>query len=224
MRRTIAERVTASYQSAPHITFTSRVDFTEFEAVRARLNQRAAQEGLPHCSVTALLVQLVAHTLRGHPWLNARLVSAAHGEEIHLLQAINIGVAVALPDGLIVPVVHDADRKSGREIAAEVRLLVEKARANQLTPAEVAGGTFTISNLGSFGIEQFTAILNPGQTGILAVGAAVPEPIAVEGQVQIRPVVRLTLSVDHRVVDGAVAAHFMADLRELLEAPALVLW
>ena len=224
MRRTIAERMVASYQSAPHITFTARVDFTEFEAARARLNQRAEREDAPRFSVTALLVQLAARALRSHPMLNARLVNTAEQTEIHLMHAVNIGVAVALPEGLIVPVVRDADRKAGREIAAEVQQLAAKAREGRLAPGDVVGGTFTISNLGPFGVEQFTAILNPGQTGILAVGAAVREPVAVGNEVQIRPMVHLTLAVDHRVVDGAVAAHFLADLRALLETPSLVLW
>jgi pyruvate dehydrogenase E2 component (dihydrolipoamide acetyltransferase) len=224
MRRTIAERMVASYQSAPHITFTARVDFTEFEAARARLNQRAEREDAPRFSVTALLVQLAARALRSHPMLNARLVNTAEQTEIHLMHAVNIGVAVALPEGLIVPVVRDADRKAGREIAAEVQQLAAKARDGRLAPGDVVGGTFTISNLGPFGVEQFTAILNPGQTGILAVGAAVREPVAVGNEVQIRPMVHLTLAVDHRVVDGAVAAHFLADLRALLETPSLVLW
>jgi pyruvate dehydrogenase E2 component (dihydrolipoamide acetyltransferase) len=224
IRRSIAERMLASYQQVPHITFTSRVDLTHFEAARQGWNQRAERAGEPRASVTALLVKLVAQVLPRHPYLNARLVSGAQGDEIHLLKQVNIGVAVALPEGLIVPVVHDADRKPGRQIAAEVRELAEKARQSRLAPADVAGGTFTISNLGPFGIEQFTAIINPGQTGILAVGATVQEPYAVDGQVQLRPVVRLTLSVDHRVVDGARAAHFMADLREVLENPALGLW
>lgn len=224
MRRTIAERMLASYQQVPHITFTSRVDLTHFEAARQGWNERAGREGKPRASVTALLVRLVAGVLPQHPYLNARLVHAEGGDEIHLLKQVNIGVAVALPEGLIVPVVHAADRKPGREIAAQVRELAEKARQGRLAPADVAGGTFTLSNLGPFGIEQFTAIINPGQTAILAVGATVEEPYAVEGQIRLRPVVRLTLSVDHRVVDGAQAAHFMADLREVLENPALGLW
>jgi pyruvate dehydrogenase E2 component (dihydrolipoamide acetyltransferase) len=248
MRRTIAERMTASYQTTPHITFTVRVDMSGFEGTRARLNARAEATGQPRVSATALFVKAVAWALKHHPWLNSTLRQAQGGhlrqrsgqalrdEEIHLLPEINVGVAVALPPsfppiggdeggGLIVPVVHQADRKSVAEIGAEVNDLTTRAREGQLTPAEVAGGTFTVSNLGPFGIEQFTAIINPPQAAILAVGATRPEPVVdEEGEVVVRPVMRMTLSADHRVVDGATAARFLADLREALEAPTLLLW
>ena len=228
-RRTIAERTLASYQQAPHVTFISRVDMTPLESIRANLNARAAQIGAVRTSLTALLVRITAAVLGNHPLLNARLVTDPGGAEIHLLSGIHIGVAVALEDGLIVPVVRDAGLKALRQVAQEVNELVEKARLGRLAPAEVGGGTFTISNLGPFGIEQFTAILNSGQSGILAVGAAVRMPVAVgtlgvDERVEIRPITHLTLSVDHRVVDGAVAAHFMADLKDALENPALALW
>lgn len=220
MRRTIAQRLQSSYQTAPHITFTSRIDLTGVEELRAKMNAHARMAGAGRVSMTALIVKAVAWALESNPWLNSSL----RGEEIHLLTDINVGVAVALKEGLIVPVVHAANQKSVRKISGEVDSLAAQARAGQLTPSEVAGGTFTISNLGPFGIEQFTAILNPGQTGILAVGASGMEPVAVGTQVEIHPVLRLTLSVDHRVVDGAVAAHFMADLKAALETPALILW
>ncbi|HEY66904.1 MAG TPA: 2-oxo acid dehydrogenase subunit E2 [Thermoflexia bacterium] len=221
MRRTIAERMTTSYRTTPHITFTVRVDMSRFEEARARLNARAEAAGQPHVSATALIVKAVAWALRQHPWLNSTL----HDEEIHLLPEVNVGVAVALEEGLIVPVVHQADRKSVTEIAAEMNDLVTRAREGRLTPADVAGGTFTVSNLGPFGIEQFTAIINPPQAAILAVGATQLEPVVdEEGQVVVRPVMRMTLSADHRVVDGARAARFLTDLREALEAPTLILW
>ncbi|HIP87090.1 MAG TPA: 2-oxo acid dehydrogenase subunit E2 [Anaerolineales bacterium] len=221
MRRTIAERMTASYQTAPHITFTVRVDMGPLESARARLNEEAEATGGPRVSVTALLVKAVAWALRRHPWLNSTL----QGEEIHLLPEINVGVAVALDEGLIVPVVRQADRKGVAEIAAEVNDLVVRAREGRLTPADVAGGTFTVSNLGPFGIEQFTAIINPPQAAILAVGATRREPVVNEaGEVVVRPVMRMTLSADHRIVDGAQAARFLVDLKGALEAPVLLLW
>jgi len=224
MRRIIAERMVASYQNAPHVTLSMRVDLSNFEATRKLLNELAEKNNETRITVTGLLIKLTAQVLTRHPLMNARYTSTADGSEIHLMTRVNVGMAVALADGLIVPVIHDADRKPGREIAAEVQALTEKAHQNKLTPEDVAGGTFTITNLGPFGIEQFTAILYPGQTGILAVGAAVQEPVAVGEQVQIRLVAHLTLSVDHRVVDGAVAAYFMADLKALLEMPSLSLW
>ena len=221
MRRTIAERMTTSYQTTPHITFTVRVDMSAFDDTRARLNARAEVAGQPRVSVTALIVKAVAWALKRHPRLNSTL----RGEEIHLLPEINIGVAVALEDGLIVPVVRQADRKSMAEIAATLKDLTAQAHGGRLTPPDVVGGTFTISNLGPFGIEQFTAIINPPQVAILAVGSIQPEAVVDgEGQVVVRPTMRMTLSADHRVVDGALAARFLTDLRAALETPTLLLW
>ncbi len=220
MRRTIAERLTLSYQTIPHITLTVRVDMTGFNAARTELNAHAQGAGLPKISVTALLVKAVAHALRRNPWLNSSLV----GDEIRLRQEINLGVAVALESGLIVPVVRQADRKGVAALAAEIDDLAARARAGRLMPVDVSGGTFTISNLGPFGVEQFTAIINPPQTAILAVGATQLEAVPQEGgQLVARPVMRLTLSADHRVVDGAVAAQFLGDLKAALTAPTLML-
>lgn len=220
-RRTIAERLTLSYQTAPHITLTVRVDMTGFEAVRRDLNAKADAAAEAHVSLTALVVKAVAWALDHHPWLNSTL----RGDEIHLLRDINIGVAVAVDDGLIVPVVRRADEKGVAEIAAEVNELAVRAREGRLVPQDVAGGTFTITNLGMLGIEQFTAIINPPQAAILALGAVQPEALVGEGgQIEARPVMRMTLSADHRVVDGAVAARFVGKLREALETPMLLLW
>jgi len=221
MRRTIAGRMTESYQTAPHITFTIEVDMGAFEEARARLNARARASDAPHVTVTALLVKTVAWALERHPWLNSTL----QDEEIHLLQDVNVGVAVALEAGLIVPVVHHADEKGVSEIAAEVEDLTTRARENRLRPSDVAEGTFTVSNLGPFGIENFTAIINPPEAAILAVGTVrrrfVPDEA---GNPVARPLMKMTLSADHRVVDGATAASFLRDLREALESPALLLW
>ena len=172
-----------------------------------------------HVSLTVLFVKIVAHTLRQHRWINSTL----RGDEILLFPYINIGVAVALPDGLIVPVIQNADQKGIETLAGEVTDLTQKARQKKLQPTDVANGTFTISNLGPFGIEQFNAIINPGQAAILAIGASQAEVVPVDGRPEIRPILRMTLSVDHRIVDGAVAAHFMMDLKSALEFPSLVL-
>ncbi len=163
----------------------------------------------------------VAWALRRHPYLNSLL----QDDGIHLLPETNVGVAVALAEGLIVPVIHNAAQKGIGEIAGEVNDLATRAREGQLKPADVAGGTFTISNLGPFGIEQFTAIINPPQAAILAVGTTRLEAApGEEGQVIWLPVMRMTLSADHRIVDGAMAARFLTDLRDALESPALLLW
>ncbi len=225
-RRTIAERLTASYQSVPHINFTSSIDMTRFNEARAQLNAQAEKDGSARISATALLAKIVAVTLSRHPWLNSSFQSTGEtGEaEIRLFDAVNIGMAVALEDGLIVPVVRDAANKGVAAIAAEVKDLAVRAREGQLSPAEVRDGTFTISNLGPFGVEQFTAIINPPQTAILAVGTTKPQVVADEdGQVVVRPIMQITLAADHRVVDGAVAAYFIADLKAALEAPVLLL-
>jgi pyruvate dehydrogenase E2 component (dihydrolipoamide acetyltransferase) len=220
MRRTIAVRMTESYQTKPHITFTARVDMTGFEGERAHLNSRAEAAGGVRVSVTALMVKLVAWTLRKHPMFNSTL----QDDTILLRKDINIGVAVALPDGLIVPVVRQADRKNLEQISGEVDDLVQRARQGELTPGDVSGGSFSISNLGPFGIEQFTAIINADQAAILAVGATQPEVVPIDGQPAIRPILRLTLSADHRIVDGAMAAHFLAEIKEVFEEPTLALW
>jgi pyruvate dehydrogenase E2 component (dihydrolipoamide acetyltransferase) len=225
-RRTIAERLTASYQSVPHINFTASIDMTRFDEARAQLNERAEQVGSARISATALLVKIVAQTLTRHPWLNSSLQAGGATEEteIRLFREVNIGVAVALEDGLIVPVVRNAAKKGVAEIAAEVKDLATRAREGGLAPAEVRDGTFTISNLGPFGVERFTAIINPPQAAILAVGATRPQVVPdADGQVVVRPIMHVTLAADHRVVDGAVAAHFVADLKSALETPVLLL-
>ena len=220
MRRTIAERMTASYQQAPHIGFTWRNDMSKFNEVRAQLNAHAEKAGSQRISATALIIKIVASVLARHPWLN----SSFQGEEIHLLPDVNIGMAVALETGLIVPVVHNVGDKGVAQIAAEVKDLSLRARDGQLVPAEVRGGTFTISNLGPFGVEAFNAIINPPEAAILAVGGTQKEVVVAEnGEMVVRPVMHTTLTADHRVVDGAVAAHFIADLKAALEEPVLLL-
>ncbi|MFN2122752.1 MAG: 2-oxo acid dehydrogenase subunit E2, partial [Candidatus Promineifilaceae bacterium] len=223
---TIAERLTASYQSIPHINFSASIDMTRFNEARAKLNARADQNGSTRISATALLAKIVARILTRHPWLNSSFKDAQgeQGAAIHLFNAVNLGIAVALEEGLIVPVVRDAANKSVAQIAAEFKDLATRAREGNLAPSEVREGTFTISNLGPFGVEEFTAIINPPQAAILAVGATKPKVVPdADGQVVVRPIMRITLAADHRVVDGAVAAHFIADLKATLEEPVLLL-
>ena len=221
-RKRIAERLTASYQSIPHIFLTVEVDMSAAEAARKRVNQLAEKQGKPAVSVTAFLVKTVSWALKRHPYLNATL----QDDKIQLLQDVNIGVATALEDGLIVPVIQAADQLSLAGINEHLRYLTAQARAGALTAEEVAGGTFTISNLGMFGISSFTAIINPPQSAILAVGTVTRKPVVVDENdtIAVRPIMNLTLSADHRLVDGAVAAAFLADLVSALEAPELVLY
>lgn len=214
MRKAIAASMQASWQTAPHITFTVAIDMTAAEARRAEWNQGRADEE-PTLSVTGLLVKAVAGLLSKHPSLNASL----HDENLVLHNRANIGVAVALDEGLIVPVVHEAEGLSLEQVVSEIDDLSRKARDSRLTPGDVAEGTFTISNLGMFGIEQFTAIINPPESAILAVGRTGPEVVVVDGMLGIRSLMRVTLSVDHRVADGAHAGRFLSDLKAVLERP-----
>ena len=214
MRRTIVERLSASYQSIPHIQFQAAVDMTKFNKVRKDYNDLAKTGAAGKVSVTALLVKVLAETLADHLWLNSSLLD----EVIYLHKEINIGLAVALENGLIIPVLKNANQKDIHEIAAESRDLIARARDGRLIGAEVKGATFTLSNLGPFGVEQFTAIINPPEVGVLAVGAIAPGVVAGNGnEITVRPIMRCTLSVDHRVIDGAVAAKFIADLKAKLE-------
>jgi len=216
MRKMIADRMQASSQQAPHISFTLDVDMTRAIEFRRSVNDRLPV-GQTKVSMTALIIKLTAWALRRHPLMNAFM----RDDGILLLPNVNVGVAVALESGLIVPVVRDADQKGLYQIANDVDELSQRARAGQLLPDDVADGSFTISNLGMFGIDQFTAIINPPQIGILAVGRTVEGFVPDDqGQPKLSPKMSITLSADHRAVDGAQAGRFIADLRDALEEPA----
>lgn len=223
MRRTIAQRMTQSWQTAPHITLTVEVDMSAALVLRDELNAQVQRDGSASISVTALLVKVCAWALKRHPAVNSLL----HDDGIHRHHDANIGVAVALDDGLIVPVIAHAGGLGLAAIAARLAELSARARAGQLAPADVSGGTFTISNLGMFGIQQFTAIINPPQAAILAVGRITKRHLVIEGPdgdaAVIRPLLTLTLSADHRLLDGATAARFLQDVVRALERPGVML-
>jgi pyruvate dehydrogenase E2 component (dihydrolipoamide acetyltransferase) len=166
-------------------------------------------------SLNDLIVKGVALALRQVPGVNVSF----DGERLLLKKRVHVGVAVALDRGLIVPVVRDADRLTVLEIARESQRLAAAAKANTLKPEEFQGGTFTVSNLGMYGVESFTAVINPPESAILAVGAATPTPVVRDGQVVVRDVMKVTLSSDHRAVDGAVSARFLQALKTILEQP-----
>jgi pyruvate dehydrogenase E2 component (dihydrolipoamide acetyltransferase) len=215
MRKTIARRLTASMQEAPHFYLTRAVSMEAAATWREKLNALS-----PHkISFNDLIIKAVAMALRKHPYLNA----AWMGDHIRLYQEIHIGFAVAVEEGLIVPVLRHADRKGLSEIAAETVLLAQKARERKLAPEEYTGSTFSISNLGMFGIEEFTAVINPPEAAILAVGAIQPTPVVKDGHVVVERRMRVTLSCDHRVVDGATGAAFLETFTQLLEEPARLL-
>ncbi|CAK7051088.1 MAG: Dihydrolipoyllysine-residue acetyltransferase component of pyruvate dehydrogenase complex [Desulfovibrio sp.] len=220
VRKVIGERLAQSMTDAPHVYFQSSVDTTALTAFRNQLNTT----GEGKVAVSDLLVLAASRTLRAFPAVNVSLVN----DEIVCYQSTNIGIAVAGNAGLIVPVVKDAQEKSLTDIAKETRDLVERAKEGRLDPSEYSGGTFTISNLGPFGIEDFTAIVNPPEAAILAVSAVIKKPVVVadadgKDTVIIRPMMNIRLSVDHRLIDGLLAAQFVKHFKELLENPVRIL-
>lgn len=217
MRRTIARRMSESKQTAPHFYVTFDINMTEAMKMREQLNNLAAEN--EKISVNDLVIAAAARTLTKWPVFNA----SYRGDKLEMHSSINIGVAVALEAGLITPVLHDADKKSLKEIARESRALVERTRANKMHPEDLTGGTFTVTNLGMFGVEEFSGIINPPEAAILAIGAVAQRPIVVDDEIRVAQMMKATLSTDHRVADGAQAARFMQDLKMLLENPANLL-
>jgi pyruvate dehydrogenase E2 component (dihydrolipoamide acetyltransferase) len=218
MRKTIAQRMVQAKQTAPEIHVTVDIRADRLVAVRERLNSQLAREGIK-LSVSDFVTKAVALALRAHPGVNASFEADAivrHGE-------VNLGIAVALPEGLIVPVLRRADTLGLREIRHQSEALAAAARANQLTGEQLAGGTFTISNLGMYGVRQFDAILNLPEAAILAVGAAEKRPVVEGDSLTVGTVMTVTLTSDHRAIDGALAAEFLRTLKALLEEPAAML-
>jgi pyruvate dehydrogenase E2 component (dihydrolipoamide acetyltransferase) len=215
MRRTIAKRLAESTGPIPHFYLTVDYDVTNLLSLRQQLNEIEQTK----ISVNDFVIRAAALAIRHHPNVNA-----SWGDEaIALHGQINIGVAVSTPEGLITPVVRDADQKSLIEIANEVRALAEKAKNRKLRPEEYQSSTFTISNLGAWGIEEFTAIINPPNVAILAIGAATSQPVVIDKQVVIRDRMKITMSCDHRVVDGAAGAEYLRTLRQYIEQPVRLL-
>lgn len=218
-RAIIAQRMTYSYTTIPHIYETLSVDMTETVRMREKINAAFQERGGQKVSYTAILAHAVARLLSRHPYLNSSL----SGEEIILWEDVNLGIATSLEEYLIVPVIRQAQTMNLEAIATEMNRLLQAAHSKRLEPAEMTGSTFTISNLGMFGIESFTAIINPPETAILAVGKMIDTPQALDGQIVIRPMLQLTLALDHRVSDGARAARFLTDLKAVLEDPYLLI-
>ncbi|MCG9133802.1 2-oxo acid dehydrogenase subunit E2, partial [Candidatus Poribacteria bacterium] len=218
IRGIIAERMTLSLQTNASVTLHTEVDATAFVELRGMLNDKLQAKDVS-LTYTDLLVKVVASALLEHPRLNATLTD----EGIHLLPDINIGVAVALEDGLVVPVVRNADKERLSEISEQVKNFAERARSNQLTPGELQGGTFTITNLGNFGVDAFTPIINPPESAILGVGRILKKPVVHEDEIVVRSMLTLSLTFDHRVVDGAPAAQFLQTVSDCIQDPYLLL-
>jgi pyruvate dehydrogenase E2 component (dihydrolipoamide acetyltransferase) len=222
VRRVIARRLSASAREIPHFYVTAVADAQALMDLRATLNAQLTEAARAKISVNDLLIRACALALREHPDVNASY--GGDDSSVMLIHdRINIGVAVAAESGLIVPVISDADAKTVTQLGAEARKLVALAGERKLTPAQTSGGTFTISNLGMFGVEHFTAIINPPESAILAVGATTREPTVVGDVVEPRYRLRYTLSVDHRVIDGALAAKFLQALTRLVEHPWMII-
>ncbi|MFN7800357.1 pyruvate dehydrogenase complex dihydrolipoamide acetyltransferase [Gemmatimonas sp.] len=217
MRKTIARRLGESIGPIPTFFLTSEIDMTNVGTLREQMTAAGDQFKV---SVNDIVIKAVAIALTRHPEVNAHWM----GDSIRYFSAAHVGMAVATDDGLIVPVIRDAHRKGLGTIGKEARDLAKKARERKLTPAEYSGGTFSVSNLGMFGIDQFTAIINPPEAAILAVGATETKPVWDGSAFVPRQRMRVTLSCDHRIIDGAVGARFLQTLRQLLEAPLLMLY
>ena len=216
MRKTIARRLAESKFSAPHFYLTLEIDMARAMQVREAVNKQVAPDKI---SFNDLVIKAAAVALKQHPKVNSSWL----GDRIRTNHHVHIGVAVAVEEGLLVPVVRFADGKPLRTIGAEVRDYAKKAKEKKLQPADWEGNTFTISNLGMFGIEEFTAIINPPDACILAVGGIVEKPVVRGGQIVPGHTMKVTLSCDHRVVDGATGAAFLNTFKQLLEEPALLL-
>jgi pyruvate dehydrogenase E2 component (dihydrolipoamide acetyltransferase) len=202
-RKTSAERLSMSFKTAPHSTVVMEIDASKAKVVHERLQ----------VSYTAILVRTVARTLADHPIMNSSL----DGNEIRIYSKVNVGVAVNTENGLVVPVIHDADRRSVRQIDEEIAKLTSKIKEGKLTKEELSCGTFTITNLGMYGVDFFMPIINPPEAAILGVGKINEKPVAVNGKIEIRPMMMLSLCYDHRIVDGAQAAEFLRKMKDTIE-------
>lgn len=212
MRKTISERMHLSRQNAAHFTLTMEVDMTETVKLREELKNAAATT---RPTVNDMIIMATARALTEHRRMNCSRV----GDEIRNWKQVNVGVAVATERGLVVPVVRDADKRTLAEISEVARALAERAREGTLDLSDVSQGTFTITNLGAFGIDIFTPIINPPESAILGVGRVAQRPVALDGQVVIRSMMHISLSIDHRILDGVPAAQFMNAIKSLLEQP-----
>lgn len=218
MRKTVARNVAASAQSAVHVTLVSEVDMTECVSLRKAVLERIESKYGVRISFTDIIVKAAARAIEEKPIVNASL----RDEQIVIHDRVNIGIATAIEGGLVVPVVKDANLKSIPEISIEIKELSARARSGRPAPEDFAGGTFSITNLGAYGVDSFDPVISPGQSAILGVGAIKEKPVVKDGSILVRHMMNLCLSFDHRVMDGAPAAEYLATLRQILESPCLM--
>lgn len=216
MRQTIARRLVTSIGPVPHFFLTTEIEMDRVVEMRSAVNELDAELKI---SINDVIIKVAAAALIQHPQVNASF----QDRNIRYYERADIGVAVAIEDGLITPIVRSADQKSLSQIASEVRELAGRARSRKLLPEEYTGATFSISNLGMLGIDEFTAVINPPEAAILAVGAVTPKPVVRDGQVLVRQMMRVTMSCDHRVIDGATGARFLQTFKRTLENPLLMI-
>jgi len=219
IRKAVAEAMARSKATAPHVTLVSEVDMTDCARLRDQANRVMEERYGVRLSYTDIIMKAAARAIEDYPIVNSRL----EGDHIVVHDDVHIGVAVAIEGGLVAPVIKSFRAKPLHVISAELRELAEKARAGRLAPADMQGGTFTITNLGTYGVDVFNPIINPPQSAILGICRIVKRPVVVDDQVQVRPMMNLCLSFDHRVVDGAPAAQYLARVKEMLENPYMMM-
>jgi len=219
IRKTIAKRLATSLGPIPHFFLTTEVDMERASEAREALNKQLGDQGGAKVSFNDIIIKATAHALTKHPACNAWFQE----DHIRYWNEVHIGMAVAVEDGLITPVIRNAELKSLADIGREAKELAERARSRRLQPNEYTGATFSVSNLGMFDIDQFTAVINPPEAGIIAVGSIVQKPVVVDGQPAVRRRMRITMSCDHRVIDGATGAAFLKTLKQMLENPLAML-
>lgn len=219
IRKIVAQRMLQSKTTAPHVTLTTEVDMSQAISMRKQLLEPIEQQTGYRVSYTEIIMKAAAFSLRQHPYVNVSL----EGNEIVYKDDINVGLAVAVENGLVVPVIQHVDQKGLSALTADCKRLGKAARDNKVKPEEMSGGTFTVSNLGMYAIDAFTPVINQPESAILGVGRINEKPVGIDGAIELRPMMVLSLSFDHRVIDGAPAAAFLTELKEALEQPVKLL-
>lgn len=215
MRKSIMENMIKSKREIPHFYLTTEIDMTECVNLRKKLNQEFQKKNKPKCTFDGLIIKAIAMSLKKNPRINCKLAE----DSIQIMDVINIGLAVSLEEGLIVPVVYSADKLSLEEIIVKRENIVNRARSKKLNPDETKGAQIIISNLGMYEITNFTAIIPPTASSILAIGRIKETPVVKDGKIAVRSIMQITGSFDHRVIDGAYAAPFLEEVKNLLEKP-----
>jgi pyruvate dehydrogenase E2 component (dihydrolipoamide acetyltransferase) len=216
MRETIARRMQESVTTAPHFYVTTSVDMGEAIRLREVLKERADYKGI---SMNHLVIKAVAYGLKHEPRVNAAMKNG----QLYQPAQINVGIITAIPDGLLIPVLKEVDTMSLKDVVFEARAAIDRARAGRPSSTDLSGGTFSVSNMGMFDVENFTAIINPGQGGIIAVSATKEQPVVKNGQIVVGSIMKATVSVDHRIIDGVMASTFLKHFKDALEIPALLM-